>query len=141
MAPSSRQKLKEDDTDMHLARSIVQNAQYSLSRQADDEYDYDGVPAPKKNKHVVKGKKALEQDSTGKSSIATRILTQQERCFFCFENPARPKHLVVSIANFTYLMLPQWEAIVVGHCYILPMQVCIMFNWLLLTSVVIQKIY
>lgn len=141
MASSSRPKLKEDDTDMHLARSIVQNGQYTLSRQIDDEYDYDGAPAPKKNKHLVKGKKALEHDSTGKSGIATRILTQQERCLFCFENPARPKHLVVSIANFTYLMLPQWEAIVEGHCYILPMQVSIMFNWLFLTAVVILKVY
>jgi hypothetical protein len=49
-------------------------------------------------------------------------LTQQERCQFCFENPARPKHLVVAIANFSYLMLPQWQPVVPGHCCILTMQ-------------------
>ncbi|KAI3852344.1 hypothetical protein MKW92_040216 [Papaver armeniacum] len=34
------------------------------------------------------------------------------------ENPTRPKHLVVAIANFTCLMLPQWQPVVQGHCYI-----------------------
>ncbi|KAK7380824.1 hypothetical protein VNO78_33343 [Psophocarpus tetragonolobus] len=38
------------------------------------------------------------------------------------ENPNRPMHLVVSIANFTYLMLPQWQPVVPGHCCILPIQ-------------------
>jgi hypothetical protein len=28
----------------------------------------------------------------------SRLLTQKERCVFCFENPKGPKHLVVSVA-------------------------------------------
>ncbi|KAK2659960.1 hypothetical protein Ddye_006493 [Dipteronia dyeriana] len=54
--------------------------------------------------------------------MAKRICTQQERCLFCFENPNRHRHLVVAIANFTYLMLPQWEPVVPGHCCILPVE-------------------
>ncbi|KAM3240349.1 hypothetical protein ACQJBY_053809 [Aegilops geniculata] len=50
------------------------------------------------------------------------ILTQKERCLYCFENPSRPKHLVVALGNLTYLMLPQFEPIVPGHCVILPLQ-------------------
>ncbi|XP_058105568.1 uncharacterized protein LOC131249019 isoform X2 [Magnolia sinica] len=111
---SSRQKKGDDDADMHLARTIVQNKQYSMSGRADDEYDFDGAPSKKRNRK--------REGTPEKNTIAKRLMTQQERCQFCFENPTRPKHLVVSIANFTYLMLPQWQPVVQGHCCILPMQ-------------------
>lgn len=91
------------------------NKKYSLSERADDEYDFDGEPS-RKRKH--------KRDAVpNERSSAKRILTQHERCQFCFENPSRPKHLVISIANFTYMMLPQWQPVVQGHCCILPMQV------------------
>ncbi|GMI69904.1 hypothetical protein like AT1G56290 [Hibiscus trionum] len=107
----SRKGKDDDDSDKHLARRIMQNKKFSLSGQADDEYDYEDGPSRKSRK------KGGENNH-----LARRILTQQERCLFCFENPNRPKHLVVAIANFTYLMLPQWQPVVPGHCCILPMQ-------------------
>ncbi len=110
---------KEDDADKHLAQKIIQNKQYSLSGRADDEYDFEDGPGRKSRRKGV----GNDPKSKEKSVLAKRILTQQERCLFCFENPNRPKHLVVSIANFTYLMLPQWQSVVPGHCCILPMQV------------------
>ncbi|XP_006838815.2 CWF19-like protein 2 isoform X1 [Amborella trichopoda] len=112
-------KKREEDADMHLAKRIVQNKQYTTYGQADDEYDFDEAP---RKKQKQKGKAALEQKLTEKPSFQKRLGTQQERCHFCFENPDRPKHLVISIANFTYLMLPQWQPVVQGHCCILPMQ-------------------
>ncbi|EYU32986.1 hypothetical protein MIMGU_mgv1a001703mg [Erythranthe guttata] len=114
---SARQKRKEDDADMHLAQNIMQNHKYSVSTQADEEYDYDEGPKRKARK---KG-----GDGNFKSQITTsanRFMTQQDRCQFCFENPARPKHLVIAIANFTYLSLPQQQAVVPGHCGILTLQ-------------------
>ncbi|XP_057771385.1 LOW QUALITY PROTEIN: uncharacterized protein LOC130991285 [Salvia miltiorrhiza] len=115
---SARQKRKEDDGDLHLAQRIAQNQRYNISNQADEEYDYDDGPRKKTRK---KG-----GDSSRKSSeitnSANRILTQQERCQFCFENPARPKHLVISIANFTYLSIPHQQPVVPGHCCILTLQ-------------------
>ncbi|XP_077239241.1 cwfJ-like family protein [Tasmannia lanceolata] len=114
----SHQNKKEEDADMHLAGKIVQNKQYSISGRADDEYDYDDVPRRKKNR---KKEGLSENKANEKNYIGNRLLTQQERCQFCFENPTRPRHLVVSIANFTYLMLPQWQPVVEGHCCILPM--------------------
>lgn len=114
---TTRQKKKEEDADMHLAQKIVQNKKYSISGQADDEYDYDEGPRRKSWKKGGNDNKPIE-----KNFFANRILTQQERCQFCFENPTRPRHLVVAIANFTYLMLPQWQPVVPGHCCILPMQ-------------------
>lgn len=113
-----RQKKKEEDADMHLAHKIMENKKYSISGQADDEYDYDDGPKRKSGK-----KKGNDLKSGEKTHLVKRILTQQERCQFCFENPTRPKHLIIAIANFTYLMLPQWQPVVPGHCCILPMQV------------------
>ncbi|XWS53860.1 hypothetical protein CRYUN_Cryun10bG0036500 [Craigia yunnanensis] len=115
----SMQKRKDDDdTDKHLARRIMHNKLYSVSGQADDEYDYEDGSSRKSRK---KGG-GNDQKVSGNNNLARRILTQQERCLFCFENPNRPKHLVAAIANFTYLMLPQWQPVVPGHCCISPMQ-------------------
>ncbi|KAK2972961.1 hypothetical protein RJ640_022018 [Escallonia rubra] len=112
-----RQKKKEEDADSYLAQQIVQNKLYAIAGGADDEYDYDGAPRRK-----IRKKEGNDHKSTEKASFANRILTQQERCQYCFENPKRPRHLIVAIANFTYLMLPQWQPIVPGHCCLLPMQ-------------------
>ncbi|XP_065882007.1 uncharacterized protein [Euphorbia lathyris] len=108
---------KEDDADRNLAQKIMQNKQYSLSGRADDEYDFEDGPRKK-------SKKAAGNDhkTSGTNILGKGILTQQERCLFCFENPNRPKHLVVSIANFSYLMLPQSQPVVPGHCCILTTQ-------------------
>ncbi|XP_031100711.1 CWF19-like protein 2 isoform X1 [Ipomoea triloba] len=116
---SSRQKNREDDADLHLAHKIARHQKYNVSSQADDEYDYDNSPKRKTRK---KGGGGNSGKSANVANFANRILTQQERCQFCFENPTRPKHLVVAIANFTYLSLPQWQPIVPGHCCILTMQ-------------------
>ena len=115
---SLQQKKKEEDADIHLAQKIVQNKQYSMSARADDEYDFDDGPRKKTRK-----KGAGDHKSTEKVNFPKRILTQQERCKFCFENPNRPRHLVVAIANFTYLSLPHWQSVVPGHCCISTLQV------------------
>lgn len=114
---SIRQKKDEDDADMHLARKIVQNKKYTTYSQADDEYDFEEGPSRKTGAGMKGG--GNEHKVTHKN---TRMLTQQERCLFCIENPKGPKHLIVSIANFTYLMLPHSQPVVPGHCCILPLQ-------------------
>ncbi|WCJ34893.1 CwfJ-like family protein [Euphorbia peplus] len=115
--PHISTRRKEDDADKNLAQKIMQNKQYSLSGRADDEYDFEDGPRKKSKKGA-----GNDHKSSDVSVLGRRILTQQERCMFCFENPNRPKHLVVSIANFTYLMLPQSQPVVPGHCCILTMQ-------------------
>ncbi|CAI0543352.1 unnamed protein product [Linum tenue] len=100
-------KKDDDNADRNLARTIMQNKQYSLSGRADDEYDYPGDGPSKKPRKKEMDKNDRLKSSENNNLASRRILTQQERCLFCFENPNRPKHLVVSIANFTYLTLPQ----------------------------------
>ncbi|WVZ60494.1 hypothetical protein U9M48_010507 [Paspalum notatum var. saurae] len=106
---------REEDADLHLANKIIHNKQYNMSRSIEDEYDFGDAPA-KKDKR--KNKDAHD----GRRSSNRQMLTQKERCLYCFENPSRPKHLVIAIGNFTYLMLPQFEPVVPGHCIILPLQ-------------------
>lgn len=113
---SSEQKKGEDDADMHLAHNIMQNKQFKVYTQADDEYDFETGPSKKSRKKQG----GEDPKNIQKKMNANRFLTQKERCLFCLENPNRPMHLVVSIANFTYLMLPQWQPVVPGHCCILP---------------------
>eukprot|EP00252_Welwitschia_mirabilis_P013838 TRINITY_DN3053_c0_g1_i1.p1 TRINITY_DN3053_c0_g1~~TRINITY_DN3053_c0_g1_i1.p1 ORF type:complete len:554 (-),score=128.70 TRINITY_DN3053_c0_g1_i1:112-1773(-) len=116
--PTYRKKT-EDDVDAHLASRIISNRQYSSINQADDEYDYEDIPGSKVQNKRSKQRIKERDDSF---NVQRHIVTQQERCNFCFDNPSRPKHLTVAIANFTYLMLPAWEPVVPGHCCILPMQ-------------------
>ncbi|XP_057980019.1 uncharacterized protein LOC131165888 [Malania oleifera] len=115
---SLQQKKKQENSDVHLAERIVQNRRYGVTNEVDDEYDFDDGPSKKSRKK----RGGSEHKLTDSSNFSKRILTQQERCQFCFENPNRPRHLVISIANFTYLMLPQWQPVVPGHCCILPLQ-------------------
>ncbi|CAN1841167.1 CWF19-like protein 2 [Linum perenne] len=117
VAQHNTRKKDDDNADKNLARTIMQNKQYSLSGRADDEYDYEDGPRKKSRKKEKESDRKSENINLGR-----RIITQQERCMFCFENPNRPKHLVLSIANFTYLMLPQRKPVVPGHCCILPLQ-------------------
>ncbi|XP_047092459.1 CWF19-like protein 2 [Lolium rigidum] len=106
---------KEEDGDLHLANKIMHNKQYNMIKTIEDEYDYGDAPSKK-------GKRKNKEAHEEKRSSRGHILTQKERCLYCFENPSRPKHLVVAIGNFTYLMLPQFEPLVLGHCVILPLQ-------------------
>ncbi|KAI9119002.1 hypothetical protein K1719_009677 [Acacia pycnantha] len=112
------QEKREDDADMHRACKIMQIKQFKMSCQADDEYDFeDGESRKNRKKRDGDAHKMVQKNTHTK-----RIVTQQERCLFCLENPNQPMHLVVSIANYTYLMLPKWQPMVPGHCCILPIQ-------------------
>ncbi|XP_020682415.1 CWF19-like protein 2 [Dendrobium catenatum] len=64
----------------------------------------------------------IEQDELLVDELPKRMLTQKVRCQFCYENQSRPKHLVISMGNVTYMTLPPWEPILQGHCCILPLQ-------------------
>jgi hypothetical protein len=122
---------REDDADLHLANKIMHNKQYNMSKSIEDEYDFGDAPT-KKDKR--KNKEARDE----RKSTDRRMLTQKERCMYCFENPSRPKHLVVAIGNFSYLMLPQFEPVVPGHCIILPLQVTVFLALLHLHEIMLS---
>ncbi|XP_044361090.1 uncharacterized protein [Triticum aestivum] len=82
----------EEDADMHAANITMQQNQHcDMSRRVDDKYD-DSVHAPTRKS----GDAGEENNSTNR-----HILTQKERCMYCFGNPSRPNHLVVAVGNLT----------------------------------------
>jgi hypothetical protein len=105
----SRRKTADRD----LAETISRNKLY----KADDEYDDYGPAAGKKQK------KSAGTRETVATQGRNRIVTQHERCQWCFDNAERPKHLTIALANFTYLTLSPRRPIVPSHCFIVPMQV------------------
>ncbi|KAG6755390.1 hypothetical protein POTOM_041211 [Populus tomentosa] len=66
-----------------------------LNLQADHEYDFEDGPRSKSHK---KGRDSGHKVSE-KNDLAKRILTQQERCHFIFENPNRPKHICCCLSG------------------------------------------
>ncbi|XP_010552845.1 PREDICTED: CWF19-like protein 2 [Tarenaya hassleriana] len=94
---NARKRGEEDNTDRHLARSIMQNKRYSVSGQADDEYDYGEAPSKKSRK---RGSSSHDHSNISeRDNRVKRILTQQERCRFrcarpllCLANAARSSH-------------------------------------------------
>ena len=81
---SARQKMKEEDADLYLAQKIMWNQQYNISGQADDEYDYDDG-LRKKTRHKGMGTDQKPNEISQATRIANRLLTQKERCQFCFD--------------------------------------------------------
>ncbi|KAH7296367.1 hypothetical protein KP509_26G021200 [Ceratopteris richardii] len=117
---------KGDDGDARLVESILQHKDYNNSTIVDEEYETVSGSIlgtnSKKSKRKLSQVAAEEREARDAINSYKRIVTQEERCQFCFNNQSRPKHLTISIANSCYLMLPPWEPLVDGHCLIIPMQ-------------------
>ncbi|CAN6332214.1 unnamed protein product [Urochloa humidicola] len=103
----------QEDADQHLANEIIRNKQYNVATSIEDEYDFGCAP----NKKGKRKELYQEQRCTSR-----HLLTQEDRCLYCIENPSMPKHPIVAVGNFTYLMLPQFKPVVPGHCVILPLR-------------------
>eukprot|EP00250_Pteridium_aquilinum_P011959 c20417_g1_i1 orf=100-2475(+) len=118
---------KNNSGDAGLAESILHNKQYNRLTCVDDEYEsvsgsFKEVGSMKAQKKASKGRGMQGKEASQAIQAHKRIITQEERCHFCFNNPSRPKHLTISIANSTYLMLPPREPLVDGHCFLVPTQ-------------------
>ncbi|KAJ8427445.1 hypothetical protein Cgig2_022532 [Carnegiea gigantea] len=70
------------------------------------------------NKEEVQSARA-EQEKMGKAEQEKGERSVNLRNYV---SAGRPKHLVVAIANFTYLMLPQFQPVASGHCCIMTLQ-------------------
>lgn len=117
--PRDKIRDRNQSYDAELAGSISRNKLYKGN--VDDEYDY-GDGCDMEGSRGKKGKPARPSVRPRVDGV-NRISTQQERCQFCFENADRPKHLVIAMANSTYLMIPPRTSLVPFHCFIVPMQV------------------
>lgn len=75
---------------MYATNIIMQNTHYEMSGPMEDEYDDLGDAPTRKS-----------GDAGGENKSTNRHLTKKECFLYCFENPSRPKHMVVVVGNLT----------------------------------------
>ncbi|GAQ78864.1 hypothetical protein KFL_000200160 [Klebsormidium nitens] len=110
------------DYDQYLAENIVKDQRFKGLADADGEYEHDdGLQMYESREKKGSQKKQAERFHSKQVADARRLQGQQDRCLFCFDNPGKPKHLIVSIGVKVYMMLPPRGTIVPGHCFIVPM--------------------
>ncbi|CAI5519070.1 unnamed protein product [Closterium sp. Naga37s-1] len=88
----------------------------------DDEYDWDeGLQAGGGGGGRKKGRPSQQQrEKAGQVGEYRRQAAVQQRCQQCIDSPARPRHLVVSVAAHSYLMLPPGGSLLPNHVLIVP---------------------
>ena len=64
----------------------------------------------------------MQRQRASEVSEFRRSQKTQQRCSMCVDSPQRPRHLVVSVATLSYLMLPH-NPLVPWHCCIVAMEV------------------
>ncbi|CAK7338332.1 unnamed protein product [Dovyalis caffra] len=121
------------------AEKLMQEAENIKMKQAAEENSNRPQIVRSINRSAVQGVSARrKEDEDADRHLAQKIMQNKQYSLsgraddeYDFDDGPRRKsrkkgetvitrHLVVSIANFAYLMLPQWQPLVPGHCCILP---------------------
>ncbi|CAI5500278.1 unnamed protein product [Closterium sp. Naga37s-1] len=77
-----------------------------------------------------KGRPSQQQrEKAGQVGEFRRQAAVQQRCQQCIDSPARPRHLVVSVAAHSYLMLPPGGSLLPNHVLIVPSEVSHTVQW------------
>ncbi|CAI6005757.1 unnamed protein product [Closterium sp. NIES-64] len=99
--------------------------------EVDDEYDWDeGLHAGGGGGGRKKGRPSQQQrEKAGQVGEFRRQAAVQQRCQQCIDSPARPRHLVVSVAAHSYLMLPPGGSLLPNHVLIVPSEVSHTVQW------------
>jgi len=112
-----------EDYDSQYANNIMKNSRYKDRSAMEPDFDDEFVDYKQWEKKSGKRKKTPQQISQRerKEMIADyqKQSSKEANCYFCFENKKIPKHLLVSLGNLAYLLLPV-QPICEGHCIISP---------------------
>lgn len=114
------------DMDKAMADTVMKSKNYRQAHfDADAEYDFDAGIDLQDRSRSKRRKRSGDPKSTSKSAQVAdykKLTSVEESCVHCFSSSSNPRHLVVSIATTTYLMLPANRRLVSGHCLILPLE-------------------
>lgn len=117
-----REKRDADRYEENYARNITKNSRYKHDQREPD-FDDDDVNLDaweSKDKH-----KSREQLEEKRRREAIQDYQRQSKveaaCYHCFGNKKVPSHLLISLGNASYLMLPP-KPIAAGHCWIVPVE-------------------
>lgn len=113
-----------NEYDANLARNIAKAARFKGKElDVDDEYDNDGGLDMYEKKRG-RGRAPEAEAARAKAAAVAdyqRAARQGSQCVFCFDNPGKPRHLHISYAVKSYLMLPEMGRLVPGHALVVPM--------------------
>ncbi|GAX76750.1 hypothetical protein CEUSTIGMA_g4197.t1 [Chlamydomonas eustigma] len=109
-----------EDLDTAVARNISKQARFKATDlDVDAEYDFDGgleMYESKKRQGTMQQQQKRERDrQVSQFQKATKL---EDNCMFCPSSIRRPRHLTVSLAHTSYLMLPAKGRLTPGHCCI-----------------------
>uniref|UniRef100_A0A6B2LAU4 Cwf19-like C-terminal domain-containing protein n=1 Tax=Arcella intermedia TaxID=1963864 RepID=A0A6B2LAU4_9EUKA len=114
-----REKSGVSDFDADVARTIVKNKRYKEETENDQFDDEPGGPKTSKKSR----KRQLSHENSLRKQAIKDYHKQNEKeksCYYCFSNKKIPKHLIMSLGNTTYLMLPP-KPLCEGHAWIVPL--------------------
>ena len=114
-----------------IAKNIVRDAKFRDKdlMDHDAEYDYDvglelADPTRKPSKRARRrgdiAGEAAAKDRQKQIREYHKYQSAMDRCRICFASSLRPKHLLISVGNESYLSLPETGRLTPGHCCIAP---------------------
>eukprot|EP01127_Copromyxa_protea_P015925 TRINITY_DN4655_c0_g1_i1.p1 TRINITY_DN4655_c0_g1~~TRINITY_DN4655_c0_g1_i1.p1 ORF type:complete len:387 (-),score=112.84 TRINITY_DN4655_c0_g1_i1:127-1287(-) len=119
-----REKHGVDNYHKNYTENVTGNKYFKLEGKEpdfDDEYVNVNIFESKEKKM---NKDKLQQRHKQTASRETNKKDREEStCFFCFENKRIPSHQLLSLGDYTYLMLPS-SPLAPGHCMISPIDHC-----------------
>ncbi|XP_067418894.1 CWF19-like protein 2 isoform X2 [Emydura macquarii macquarii] len=74
---------------------------------------------------AAKGERTgVEEERQRRRAICEQqqLVARMEKCPYCFDSLALPKHLIIAIGIKVYLSLPNCQSLTEGHCVIAPLQ-------------------
>uniref|UniRef100_A0A8C8S9B9 CWF19-like protein 2 n=1 Tax=Pelusios castaneus TaxID=367368 RepID=A0A8C8S9B9_9SAUR len=74
---------------------------------------------------AAKGERSGEEEERQRRraiSDQQQLVARMEKCPYCFDSSALPKHLIIAIGIKVYLSLPNYQSLTEGHCVIAPLQ-------------------
>jgi hypothetical protein len=111
-----------DDMDKAFADNITRNNRFKESAMDVMNYDDDDVDYnlwESREKKQTREKLEAKERSRAVSEFK-RNESLEQSCFYCYSTKKVPKHLVLSLGEHCYVMMPERGQLVEGHVFIVP---------------------
>eukprot|EP01122_Echinamoeba_exundans_P011820 TRINITY_DN4830_c0_g1_i1.p1 TRINITY_DN4830_c0_g1~~TRINITY_DN4830_c0_g1_i1.p1 ORF type:complete len:785 (-),score=192.45 TRINITY_DN4830_c0_g1_i1:15-2369(-) len=111
-----------DDMDKAFADNITRNNRFKESAMDVMNYDDDDVDYnlwESREKKQTREKLEAKERSRAVAEFKRNESIEQS-CFYCYSTKKVPKHLVLSLGEHCYLMMPERGQLVDGHVFIVP---------------------
>ncbi|XP_071056657.1 CWF19-like protein 2 homolog [Onthophagus taurus] len=117
------------DDDKYSLQQMFENEKYSTVQ--DQNKEFINMASKIKNQDMdeifedkIRQKDNLSDKKTIDKAIQQHQMTSKtlENCLWCIQSDNMPKHLMISMGETMFLMLPPFQPITKGHCFIIPIR-------------------